>query len=258
MMNKSNCVMVASFPKSGWNWTGDIVTYSVVKHLTGKFEVTYKDGETLKTSEVKPYRLFWPADSRATQAKKLSRLFPDLSLDYCLHSHAAWKYAPLWGLDEAKTVFVTRNIPTMMFSYYKSRGDKYASLDECIIDDKLLDRCIGFYNSWGEFCTRHKQHRIFRFEDYKAKPLATFAELIDYIFGLTVPRQIIQEALDYYSIEKQKEREFKFNPDEKKHFHFKGASDYSKDIPEKSLQYIYGRLDRELVHQFGYEYPKPE
>ena len=256
-MNKTKCVLIASFPKSGWNWTADILSYCITKHFTGEYAVTYKDKETLKASEVKPLNLFYPSDSRATEATPIREMFPELVLEYCLHTHGGWKYSPLWGLDSAKTVFITRNIPTMLFSYYKSRGGKYANLEKCIIDDGLMQRTLDFYNSWGEFCQQHEHHRIFRFEDYKSAPVKTFSEMITYIFNITVPVELIQEALDYYSIEKQKKREFSYTNDGNKHFHYKGASDYRDQIPEKTLKYIYERISRELVHNFGYEYPKP-
>lgn len=256
-MDKTKCVMIATFPKSGWNWTGDILSYCVIKYFTGEYAVTYNDKGTLKNSEVKPFRLFCSADSRATVATPIRKMFPKLDLDYCLHSHGTWKYSALWGLDSAKTVFITRNIPTALFSYYRTMGSQYANMDECIIDDGLMQRILDFYNSWGEFCQKHKNYRIFRFEDYKAEPVKNFSDLISYIFGIAVPTELLEEALSYYSIEKQKEREFNFSMDEKKHFHYKGAADYSDKIPEKTLKYIYERISRELVHNFGYEYPKP-
>jgi hypothetical protein len=255
--DKSNSVLFATFPKSGWNWTADILCYCIVKYFTNEYNVKYKAEATLKESEEKPYRLFYPADSRATAGIRIREIFPKLSIDYLLHAHGPWKYSPLWGLDSAKTVFVTRNIPTMLFSYYKSRGKKYASFEECLVDQKVMDRTLEFYNSWGRFCELHKNHMIVRYEDYKTSPVKTFSEMITFVFGITIPVELIQEALSYYSIENQKKREFSYTNEEHKHFHYKGASDYSDQIPEKTLKYIYERINRELVHNFGYEYPKP-
>ena len=253
--NKKKSVMFASFPKAGWNWTGDILSYVVTKHFTGKFDVSYKGAGTLKEREVKPFNLFFPADSRISLATPLRKLFPELDVDYRMHTHGHKGEAPLWGTDTAKTVIISRHIPTNLFSYYKSRKPgSFSSFQECV-ESYALDRAILFYNSWGEAIDTGKINaRVFKYEDYKTKPSETFAELVEYDFGFKPDMALVEEAIEFYNFENQKKREFEFCEDESKHFHFKGSISYEKEMPGETLDYIKLRLRNELKFSFGYEY----
>jgi hypothetical protein len=65
LMSKQNSVLFATFPKAGWNWTADILSYTLIKYCTGKYDVEYQGSGSLKERERKPFRLFAPSDSRA-------------------------------------------------------------------------------------------------------------------------------------------------------------------------------------------------
>lgn len=254
LMDKSRCVLFATFPKSGWNWTTDVLSYCVIKQLTGNYHLTYAEHGTLKEREIKPYALFQSADSRANAEQLLRNAFSSLDIDLCFHTHGYWKHAPLWGLDDAKTVFIVRNIPTTLYSYYKSRGRYYSAFED-LFSDGVVDKIIHFYNSWGDFCARHNHYKIYKYEDFKADPVNQFKSLIAYVFNMEINAELLQEALDYYSIDKQKTREYQYCSDEKKHFHFQGLADYSERISPETLQLLYSRINSELRHNFGYTYP---
>ena len=195
-----------------------------------------------------------PADSRASTYgnPKLRDLFPEIDVDYCLHTHGGWKESPLWGLDNAKTIFVVRSIPATLYSYFRTRRRRYDTFEACL-EDGILQRAINFCNSWGEF-TKEKNacFNIFRYEDYKAKPIETFGRLVEYAFSIDVSDDIIAEAVGYFSFDKQKRREYRFSEDEQKHFHFKGAPSYEHLIDKETLRYIHQRLQNELTYDFGY------
>ena len=91
LMNKKQSVLFATLPKSGWNWTGDILTYCIVKHFTGKYEIKKVETEKGTYREEKPYRFLVPADSRATNYNKIRNIFSGLNVDYCFHTHKEWK-----------------------------------------------------------------------------------------------------------------------------------------------------------------------
>lgn len=253
--DKRKTVIFATFPKSGWNWSADILNYSITKHFTGEYRVAHAESGSLKQREQKPARIFSPADSRSTSQTKIRDMFPGVDLDYCLHTHGYWKEAPLWGLDAAKTVMIVRNIPTTLYSYFRSRGGRYATFEECLRDG-ALDRIINFYNSWGDFCALKRScYRIYRYEDLRCDSLPQFRHMFDYVFDFDVGDDLVGEALACYSFKTQKQREWQFSEDETKHFYFRGALDYFDLIGNDTLNFICQELTRRLTHRFGYSYP---
>jgi hypothetical protein len=256
LCDKRRSVLFASFPKCGWNWTGDILEYCIARTFTGSFEPEFRDSGTLKERMKKPVKILSPADSRSTGRRKIREMFPELTLDYCLHTHGHWGYSPLWGLDQAKTVFVIRNIPTSLFSYYKSKLQLRSYPDfESFLQDGNLDRAILYHNTWGDYCARpDSRFRIFRYEEMRKEPAIQFAAMYEYVFGRAVDSSVLSEALDYFSFENQKKREFQFEKDEARHFHYQGGTDYSDRITPETLARLHERLKNELRHTFGYEY----
>ena len=254
LKNKSNSVLFATFPKSGWNWTIDIISYYIIKKFTGEYNVQYIGNGTLKEREKKPYNIFTAADARSHNAKTIRELFPDLNIDYCFHSASHWKGSPIWGLNNAKTVFIIRNIPTMLYSYYKSKLDRYSCVED-VIKGGVLDRAIKYYNTWGTFCSKYTNYKIFRYELFKKDSFNQFKQLIQYVFEIKIDDDLLKEALDYYSIENQIQREFSFCHDKNKHFHYKGSVDYTNNISKDTLEMIYKKLNIELKYKFGYTYP---
>lgn len=253
---KDKCALFATFPKSGWNWTGDIMNYCLVKKHTGSYKVVYEGEGTLKDRERKPYRVVIPADGRCWDQKKIRDIFPGVDVDYIFHTHSAWKESPLWFLDRAKTAFITRNVPTALYSYFKSRGDQYASFEDCLAGTGALDRVIRFYNTWGDFAAQPGAVTAsFKYEDLRQDPMTGFSEAYRFVFGETIEPDIVAEAVEHFSFERQKEREFKFEKNEARHFHFKGESDYTSKIKPETLDLIYARLRAEARHNFGYVYP---
>lgn len=253
--DKSRSVLFASFPSSGWNWTMDVVSYALTKHLTGDFQVEYAEGPTLKKSEKKPYDFSAPADSRARNFKPLRDVFPQIDIDYALHSHGVWRESALWGLDSAKTIMLARDIRTALYSFAAKRRVQYASFEECIDKTGMLTRAIRFYNSWAQY-KQQNQSRFFlyQYERFRADPVSEFHSLIGTAFGVDVPEALVAEAVDYYDFDKQKQRELAINPDEKAHFHYKGKTSYREEMGEEYYARLSQYLRENLIDTFGYDY----
>ncbi len=249
LRDKSKCVLFATFPKSGWNWSADVLDYAMFRHFRGRYDIAYDGEGDLKHREQKQ-TLFVPADARARNQKLVRDEFPALDIDLCLHTHGYWRESPLWGLDTAKTIIVARNIPAMLFSYYRSRRtDK--SFEE-MIEGGALDRTLRFYNSWAEYSRRpNARLDVFHYEDLRRDPLPGFQAMARSAFGIAVPDAVMQEAIEYFSFEKQKAREWQFAADEKAHFHFRGALDYNDMINDKARQRIADVLSSELDPMFA-------
>lgn len=248
LRDKSKCVLFTTFPKSGWNWSADVLDYAVFRYFQGRYDIAYDGDGDLKHRERK-LSLFVPADARARNQKLVREQIPALDIDLCLHTHGFWRESPLWGLDQAKTIIVARNIPATLFSFYRSRRAE-RSFDD-VIANGALDRVVRFYNSWAAFSRRPGARlEVFRYEDLRRDTLGGFRSMARSVFGVSLPDAVMQEAVDYFSFEKQKEREWKFATDEKQHFHFRGALDYSDMINAPAGQRIAEVLAAELDPMF--------
>jgi hypothetical protein len=249
LRDKSRCVLFATFPKSGWNWSADVLDYAVFRHFQGRYDIAYGGDGDLKSREQKR-SLFAPADARARNRPILRDELLGLDVDLCLHTHGCWRESPLWGLDAAKTIMVVRNLPTTLFSYYRSRRTR-ASFDE-VIADGVLDRVIRFYNSWAAFSRRPgARFDVFSYEDLRRNPLAGFSAMAWSAFGVALPEPVMQEAVDYFDFEKQKAREWQVASDETAHFHFRGAMDYSEMINAEARRRIADVLSSKLDPMFS-------
>ena len=247
--DKSKSVLFATFPKSGWNWSADVVDYAIYKHFTGEYHIDYGDsGDTLKT-RVSKQSLFEPADARGAAQTPLRDEIPALDVDYRLQTHGFWKESTVSGLDAARTVMVARNIPATLYSYYRSRRTQETF--EQVLDGYALARVIGFYNSWAQYARQPGSRlEVFHYENLRRDPVPGFTAMVRYVFGVTVPEAVIREAVDYFSFEKQKEREWKFAADETRHFHFRGALDYSDMTASATQQRIRDELEAKLDPMF--------
>lgn len=248
LRDKSKCVLFATFPKSGWNWSADVLDYAIFRHFHGRYDIDYDGNGDLKSRE-KKLSLFVPADARARNQGLVRAQIPELDIDLCLHTHGHWRESPLWGLDQAKTIIVARSIPSMLFSYYRSRRtDK--SFEE-VVAGGALDRVVRFYNSWAAFGRRPGARiEVFHYEELRRDPLRGFQAMARSVFGVSLPDAVMQEAVEYFSFDRQKEREWKFAADEKQHFHFRGALDYSDMINEPARQLIARVLSDQLDPMF--------
>ena len=258
LRNKKNSILFSSYPASGWNWTADVLGYALGKHLTGEYNITYVDAQTLKKAEVKPFHLVYAADARASHQPSLKEQLPntDIGVDYCYHTHGYWGESPLWGLDQAKTVMVVRDLPTSLFSQYSKRRSKYDSFEEFLDSENGIEKMVRFYNSWGDFVYNksHKPVKIVTYESMREDATQVFKDLAKFCFDLDISDEIINEALDYYSFEKQKEREKIYNKDEKQHFHYKGKKSYRDEMNAETYGYIVDQIKNNIKYTFGYEY----
>lgn len=246
LRSKKRSVVFASYPSSGWNWTYDVLSFALGKHYTGDFKVAYNEAAGLKQAEVKPFRLAYPADARAQNAIPLTSALPGIGVDYCYHTHGFFGESPLLRLPEARGVIITRDYITALYSGYSKRRQVYATFREFVEKSGGLERIVRFYNSWGRQMSKNERVAFFRYEDLRKDPVAGFSDVIAWAFGERVKPEIVREAVDYYSFDKQKEREYKFSGNEKAHFHYKGKTDYRDEIGEDVYLWLKGELDRRI------------
>lgn len=256
MRAKKNSLLFASYPASGWNWSVDVLSYALGLELMGSYEIKYVDAPSLKEGEIKPFRLVCAADARASGAVPLYQQLPGTNIDFCYHTHGYWGESPLWRLNEAKLILITRDLPTSLFSQYSKRRLKYKSFEEFLDSENGLEKIVRYYNSWGDLCSRKDEscYHLTKYEDMRVNTLDTFKALGKFCFDLNIEDAKWIQALDYYSFEKQKEREKMYNTDDRKHFHYKGKTDYKEEMSEDVYKKITDYLRAHLRHDFGYNY----
>lgn len=253
-MPKQKCSLFASYPASGWNWSIDVMSYALGKRFHGTFLPKYDySAPNLKKGEEKPFVLFSPADSRATNIEQVRKIFPSIDLDYAFHTHGYWGESPLLGLDQSKTVLITRNFVTALFSQYSKRRGVYDSFEAFLNATGSLQRIVRFYNTW-ETLRRKKPENflVLSYESFKGSPIKSFQEMLSFAFDINIDETIICEALDYYSFNKQKEREALFSSETNNHFHYQGKLSYQEEINEKTHLEICKYLKDNLISDFGY------
>lgn len=245
---KNKSVLFASFPSSGWNWCVDVLQYALGKEVYGSYEIGYDpNASRLKEAEQPPFNLFCPADSRATSGKKVRSILPSIDLDYCFHTHGYWGETPLLRMDDAKHILIVREPTAALFSYYSKRKGKFASFDEFLVSSDILGRMCHFYNSWLDFKSRKPgRMEIFTYEAFRQAPVEQFSNLARAAFGVDISEKNCSEAVEFFTFEKQKEREKKFTQDESKHFHYKGKISYKEEMGREAQEYIFSYLERNL------------
>lgn len=256
MAPKNKCAVFATFPASGANWTDDITGYVISKTFKGQHGITFdNNARTLKSATSASYPFISPADARTINVAPIKDSFPELGLDYMFHTHGHWKESGLWGLDAAKTGMITRHLPTALYSYTSKRRDIYATPEECFEKTKIVERAIYFYNSWNKYRLLYPNRFYnFKYEECRKDPVNQFSSYLKFMFDRDFDHSVIEEALDFFSFEKQKERESLYNKDDKKHFHYKGKTSYKDEMSAETYSALLKKIISELDHDFGYDY----
>jgi len=114
--------------------------------------------------------------------------------------------------------------------------------------DQQLDDDIEFYNSWGDALARHANTTLFRYEDLLTEPAHAHKALTDF-WGLNVPYECLAEAFRRLSKEEMKKKLPAGSTDTTSRVTFRtpGAA-----LTEARIAFIRERLERRLVHDFGY------
>jgi len=140
LADKRGSVVLATFPRSGQHWTADVLGYALVKRHRGPdFRLAPGPG-SFRERLADPVRLLCPADSRSRHEPRLREHLPGVKIDWVFHTHKPWGESALWGLDAARHVLVTRNLPTTLYSCYLNRRRviEYASFEDFLARSPFL------------------------------------------------------------------------------------------------------------------------
>ena len=116
--------------------------------------------------------------------------------------------------------------------------------------DRHLDDLIEFYNSWGDYARHHSNCMIVRYHELKGDSLNGLKVISDF-WNLDIPRDCLEEALSRTTKAAMKKK----IPQEESLANRRVSFRKERGVLSESLcKHILERLQRELIHDFGYDY----
>ena len=242
----------ATLQRSGYGWYSLAIALAMDLAAGGKGEYGYINNSWYPSGGNRWYRLDWRVPA-GTMDDEFCGLITDPVL---YHTHHAYYRTRCRRVKEMNVVVVVRSIlESLEASYFNIANSplwpEVTLEDENSFDwDRSLDDDIEFYNSWGDVATWHPRCLLVRYHELKADQLGTLKAMTDF-WNLDIPLECVEEALKRTSkkamAEKIPKEEHETNP----------RVSYRKErgvISEARKKHILGRLQRELIHNLGYDY----
>jgi hypothetical protein len=205
-------------------------------------------------------RLDWRVPTGAWEAAHRRETGPTLGTRRYFATHIPYSKLRSAQVKNMRIVVITRSILASLESLFQklaasSDHPEVRIDDESSFDwDRYLGEIIDFYNSWGDVMTWHPAIRHFRYEDLKAAPVDGHKEMLAF-WGFDVPEECIAEGFRRAS---KKEMLKRMNPNsEEANIRVSVRGTEKRGIiTDDRLRFIAARLDRDLVHDFGYDITK--
>ena len=244
--------LFATLTRSGTAWS--ILTIDLALDLAngGEGAYTYKDNFWHPQNGVRYAKLDWrmPAGNMNDGVRWLA------TDPVYYHTHHPYYRTRCRRVKDMKVVIVVRSILESLESNFFKAARSPAFPDTTVEDEdsfpwnRNLDDAIEFYNSWGDVAKWHGNCLVLRYHERKADPVGTHKAITDF-WDLDIPVECLEEALKRTSKKAMAEK----IPQEE-HGTVLRVS-YRKErgvISKPRRDYILERLQRELIHDFGYDY----
>jgi hypothetical protein len=237
-----NGIFCTSLPSSGWHYLSDVISCYHLKEknlFIENFPNKNLDGENDYhwTSREKNISLSYHADIRGSLSPNLKKMY-GIPFELFLHTHNTYEDHPFvlnGKIDNMKMIWLIRNPLANIYSFFKKRNrqrifqrlEENKTINDFIRDTNYLELFCEFFNSWSKISSKNKI-KIIKYEDLRTKPEEKFTELINFVNDNQnkINKNTLAYAIDYYDFEKQKERSYNFNSDEKTHFFHRGYTNY--------------------------------
>ena len=154
-----------------------------------------------------------------------------------------------------KVVILLRSIlESLESNFYKiAQSPKWPEItldEQTFLWERYLDDAIEFFNSWGDVATWHPRCMVVKYHEMKQDPPGMHKKIADF-WGIDIPLECIEEALKRTSKKSMAEK----IPDNEKETVTRVSYRAERGaLSQDLLEYILGRLKREVIHDFGYDY----
>ena len=248
----------AMLPRTGSHWSELGMTLAIDLAKGGDGEYTYEAGLYLPRDGLASRRLDWrvPMGSMYIPPRRSHR--PGLGEHLFYHSRNPYYRLRCAKLKKFKIVVLTRSIIISLVARY-IRHKRDPDHPEGILDsddsfdwDGFLTEGIEFNNSWGDVLTWHPSIRLYRYEDLVRDPVSLHKEILDF-WGFDVPEECVAEGFRKASVEGMKKR---MSPKERaKSIRIpQTVRNHGTLLSKDRKKHIIERLNKEVIHSFGYEY----
>ncbi len=248
----------AGTARSGILWSELAVALAIDLANGGDGEYTHNSDILWPTKGILYRRLDWRIPMLGAARTYLTE--PNASLGPHLYWHSRLPYFRIRTsrLKKMRILVTTRSILEILESrFFKHAG--YWAHPEVSADnpnsfnwDKYVTEAIEFCNSWGDVISWHPNIRHYKFEDLKADPIDCHSEILGF-WGFKVPRECIVEGLHRASKEEMKKRQ-PVREEANYRVSSRTKEERGKVLSPERKRHIVDRLNRELVHNFGYTY----
>ena len=249
----------AMLPRTGSHWSELGIALSINLANGGDGEYRFIDDLYVPTDGIHLRRLDWRVPMGRTEEMYRTRLGEDtVGTHHYYHSRHPYFRIRSGRLKKMRIAILTRSIVTSLAARYLKHARDPDDLgiiregEDVMNWDWFLTQSIEFYNSWGDVLQWHPNCRLYRYEEMLQDPVGGHKDLLDF-WGFDVPEECIAEAFSRITPEEMKKR----IPEAQRDRNYRVATsidDPKRWMPDHRLHPIVDRINRELVHDFGYSY----
>lgn len=250
-----NCLL-ATPPRSGSRWIELGLALTVDLARGGDGHYTFENDRFYPRSGLARKRLDWRVPTGETEQMYQRATGPAFGPQLHWSTHNSYCRLRSFPARRMQIVVVTRSILSILQSKFikiaKAPNHPDVTLDDenSFYWDSETDRIIEFYNSWGEVMKWHPSIRHFKYEDLKADPLDLFSEILSF-WGHNIPMDCIREG---FRLASKKEMLQRMNLSDQDNIRMtSGTQGPHRILSRQRLDWIAERLDRHLIHTFGYD-----
>jgi len=263
-ISKDDDVILASIPRSGWNWLKLMASLTLDEYYGYASELHF-DGQARDFHYNRRY--FIPLFYRKNRTIKNEFFFNNNNFPRLLHIHwpvnkESFSRLSLFCLLRGKTVVLVRNIFDAVISHYYHRKFhiKYQNghfNTEALL--ALLRRYVMFFNFWGKVVEKRGMDScmVLRYEELKEDTLTQLKSFFDFVGIENIPDNLIIESINKARFDRLKamEKEAMGIKDERNLVRARtGGTDYINELDEGQKKLCMDFVNRNLKHLLGYDY----
>ena len=239
--NNEKFIFIASFYSSGWNLIKNVLNYYYNKKLYKKNFLEFDQDNYLYTKKFKT------EINTVTDLRGTDQLYKEVLTPFKLiHTHYSLKDTPFLKqrFNSKKKIFLIRDpLSTLKSFFNKKKAGKNFNQTFEEFKKEWLYKLIDFYNSYELYLLDEKNtHLIFAKDLYsETQKKETFKKIFKFCNDFEIEEEILNEALDFYSLVNEKSRNKKNIK-----WYKMGLANYIHLYSEHEKEYILNELKSKL------------